>query len=315
MYLTYYVVGDAANANNRATHADWRGVTAATADVLTLMAMVDKASRALFDFAHGLTAPEQMLTFVDGASIDGRFHGIPGTFACSASCTISSDKDGNLSALGGQDGTWTFTPEKLADGADPYMVAAVKLDLDYLDFGYWVQTTTADGETTYMVDTFFRGEDKYESVTEVDGTAQYVGAAGGLYSRSEDVPTGDGDVLDAGRFTANATLTAHFGQTADDAVTESLLYSISGMITDFLDSDGNPIDANWRVTLRKIQGDNNDIGNNGAFSGTTTPGGTWNGQFYGAPGANNAQPTGVAGEFDAEFNNGDVIGAFGAVKQ
>ena len=41
------------------------------------------------------------------------------------------------------------------------MVAGVDTDDDYLDFGYWVQTTTADGAETYAVRAFARGSDAY----------------------------------------------------------------------------------------------------------------------------------------------------------
>ncbi len=51
--------------------------------------------------------------------------------------------------------------------------------------------------------------------------------------------------------------------------------------------------------LEKIQA-TNEIGNNGAFSGTTN-GGMWNGQFYGP--SDDDQPSGVAGEFTANFDN------------
>ena len=50
-------------------------------------------------------------------SVMGSFYGIPGEFKCASQCTRSSDKDGNLSGLGGD---WTFTAtvaddEELAD--------------------------------------------------------------------------------------------------------------------------------------------------------------------------------------------------------
>ena len=52
--------------------------------------------------------------------------------------------------------------------------------------------------------------------------------------------------------------------------------------------------------------------NNGAFGGNTD---SWSGQFIGGSGTTAddvTAPTGVAGEFTHEFDNGEVIGAFGA---
>ena len=89
------------------------------------------------------------------------------------------------------------------------MIAGVDPDDDYLDFGYWVETTEdADDATSYMVDAFYRGEDAYGDVSEVKGTASYAGRAGGLFTKRALSATGPGDLEAAGRFTADADLDA-----------------------------------------------------------------------------------------------------------
>ena len=285
-------------------YAAWRGVTEVAADdgVLTLANDVTMATRSLIDFAHGLTAPHQTLPVPEDDTdtmdvmeneFEGMFHGVPGTFACTDSCTIVSDADGNLMTL---TGTWTFTPEDAATA----MVAAVDMDEDYIDFGYWVQTTEAEGKTTYMANTFARGEDGgYGSVSSVEGSATYKGGAAGLFTQREFASGSTGDLIGAGRFTANVDLTVNFsggGVPADDHNTAK------GAITNFR-HNGAPIDAAWRVSL-----DSTDV-SSGSW---TIPGGT--ATFYG-PTTDNAQPTGVGGTFNQSFDNGRVIGSFGADKQ
>ena len=235
----------------------------------------------------------------------GTFHGVAGMFKCTstAACTAQNGDNGQLSSL---TGGWTFTPTSMDS-----MIAGVRTDADYLDFGYWVNTDDSGDTVEYMVNTFFRGEDPYGTVAEVAGSANYKGGAAGLYSRRELSAGGDGDVTAAGRFTADAELMAYFGQPAapNDNIPPNMTFSISGKIKNFMDG-GTMIDAAWLVELNKIQDLNLDtVG--GTFSdGTTTGGGSWNGTFYGV----GDQPTGVAGQFTAEFDNGDLIGSFGATK-
>ena len=319
-YNTYYAVGEAAptvtDAQMGWVYKAWAGVVSVTANtddtkpnVIVLTTEVMGATRSLFDFAHGLTRPNQTNAFDDDEDttdvnetmpmIQGMFNGVPGTFACTTGCTLVSDGDGKLMTFGGD---WTFTADSNA------MVAGVLVDADYLDFGYWVNTDDSGDDTEYMVNTFYRGEESYGDVMGVAGSATYKGGAAGLYTKRALTPGGDGDVTAAGRFTADAELTANFGGTSVAADDQD---SISGKIKNFMD-DGMMIDAAWLVELNKIQGAtfNTSVG---TFSGTTT-GGTWRGSFYGDAGEENANPlpTGVAGEFTAGFNNGDLIGSFGA---
>ena len=325
-YNTYYATGDdtpdVTDAQMGWTYKAWAGVTAVAANtvvtkpnVITLEGTVTDATRPLFDFAHGLTGPDQTNGFVnneDTADVDesmpkikGMFNGVAGTFACASGCDIRSGGDGKLATF---TGTWTFTADSDATVVD------VLEDADYLDFGYWVNTDDSGDDKKYMVKAFFRGEEASGNVGDLEGSATYKGAAAGLYTKRAFTPGGDGDVTAAGRFTADAELTANFGGTAVAADDED---SISGTIKNFMDGD-NVVDAAWSVELMQA-----DITpDTGVFSGDAT-GGSWSGTLYGevvedsdadTDGNQSTLPSGVAGMFAAGFNNGDLIGSFGATK-
>ena len=114
----------------------------------------------------------------------------------------------------------------------------------------------------------------------------------------------------SGHFTADADLTARFGG-GDIAANEQ--WQIDGTISDFRDDAGEAIaNSAWEVNLNKIE----DINTGGPTftEGTTNGGGSWTATFYGET-ADNVQPSGVAGEFNAHFGNGHVVGAYGADKE
>ena len=145
----------------------------------------------------------------------------------------------------------------------------------------------------------------------------------------------------AGKFTAEAELTAQFGSTtatADD-------FTISGTVESFVLSnyDGTPVDNDWSLKLnraafasRTYDGSTGLInpasftGHAATFGGTTTgmedgTDGRWEGGFYGpnvmndmdttADETTTGYPTGVAGEFIGHFESGHAIGGFGAEKE
>ena len=119
-------------------------------------------------------------------------------------------------------------------------------------------------------------------------------------------------------------LNANFGGTglaADDQ------FRVTGTVDNFMDAEGSSL-YDWSVDLStgdapdanedSTTGDNIDS-RGGAFSGVTDEGGgagTWSGQFYGSDDETTIgvmdQPEAAAGTFDAHFNNGHVLGAFGA---
>ena len=256
---------------------------------------------------------------VNERMFEGMFHGVPGTFACTGTdeCRAENDAEGNLAML---KGTWTFTPTEREAEADAYMVAGVDPDSDYLDFGYWLQATEDEhGEVTYAVLPYANGNRTYGSVEEVDGKATYVGPATGLYMKKIFTPTTDGsDVIAtpvaSGQFTADTSLTAYFGQLLNEAgdgtISADMLYSISGTVSDFMNSDGVEIDGNWMLTLDEGIITKDDDTFMGTTAGTGDNPGVYEGTFNGNPG--DAMPSAASGTFDGHFVNGHVLGAFGA---
>lgn len=266
--------------------------------------------------------------------VDGTFAGVPGKFVCGAgagsTCTVTFDTDGMLTALSPG---WTFVPT-----STDVEVQNVIRDTDFLTFGYWLQATEQDdGSTKYGVNTFYTGAQIFTGlastsadstvITEVRGTAEYSGKATGMYARKTFDTKGVGTPTSSGQFTADANLMAYFG--VDNNVAAIKHNTISGTVSNFKDDSGSMIDDAWTVELDKavITTD----ATNGATIGlaSTTGGGEWQGAFYGnpmgadgtvtnnnldTPAAENA-PTSVAGEFNAHFSNGHVIGAFGATKE
>ena len=123
---------------------------------------------------------------------------------------MTSDADGNLSALGG---SWTFTPD--GDVAD-IKVAGVVPDPDYLNFGYW-WTFEAGGDS---VDYGVFGQGSYANYDlaaggGVEGKATYKGQASGFFMRKTLTPDGEPThPFIAGGFDADVTLNAAFGGSA-----------------------------------------------------------------------------------------------------
>ena len=314
------------------------GVDSVTAGVVAIDET--EATTAAKNGAFGSTFPTEPETFKEYLGEDdgdtevkenefkGTFYGIPGMYQCSSSaaCRAEVNADGDLTLTGD---SLTFTP----DGTNPRsrrMMFALS-DADYLHFGFWLGTTDNGADpNTYELQTFAGGANTYGRVDAVEGSAAYAGKAAGIYVREEspDRQRG-GRVGDAttGTFTASAELIATFGGDANTVTDDK--YRISGTVKDFMNDAGR--DLGWTVMLNNATTVSRDPGTGaiagsnllttGAFSGTTTGDGTaamgsWNGQFFG-PGSDDIPavvvlPSGVAGEFDANFNDGYVAGAFGA---
>ena len=243
-WLTYYSADDAGN-RTAVSSADAAGV-------LTIYNSEVDGNHALFGNPRtfGIIAPNQNIPApVDNSETDlnealvsfiGTFHGIAGTYSCPSDCTRSSDSEGNLEGLGG---TWTFTPTS----ASTAVVLGVIEDADYLDFGYWLRTTTAgDGTVNYAVLPFAEGSRDYGGVGAVEGRATYAGRATGLYVRKTVDPDGTPNRFWSGQFTAAADLTTTFGGTAIAADDH---FKISGTVSGFRDDAGGVIDSGWTVRL------------------------------------------------------------------
>ena len=174
-------------------------------------------------------------------------------------------------------------------------------DTDYVDFGYWFLDYAGGDHIGYFTHTFARGPNPSGDISQVTGSADYEGAATGLYAKMVGQTS-----IASGQFTAGALLTADF-----DAAT------ISGTVSEFRDAAGDLIDPAWEVSLDSADLDQAEGRiDESASRGTTTGGGAWRAEFHGSTGANGSDMPGtVTGTFDAHFDNGHVGGAFAAHRQ
>ncbi|MYD98808.1 MAG: transferrin-binding protein-like solute binding protein [Gammaproteobacteria bacterium] len=244
----------------------------------------------------------------------GSYNGAPGTYKCAggaADCTVTLDAMGTLIAMSDD---WIFTPDSGATSDVP--------DADYLHYGFWLQRTTdaMDAVTYDEVETFAASSVAASGdVSSVTGSATYRGGAAGVYVNKVFNADGTLDRATSGHFAADATLTATFGQVLDAAglgtIAPNLLNTLGGTIDNFRLSGG---EANtWSVAL-----DGDITANSGMASGTARGGvagvdGSFSAAFHGpVTDADNdpVQPHTVVGEFNADFSNGAVAGAFGARK-
>ncbi len=252
--------------------------------------------------------------------VEGTYNGAMGTYRCNgtAVCTVTLDKDSKITAM--SDG-WVFTPDSGATSDVP--------DADYLHYGVWLKKTTDDdGVVTYNeVETFAGSSAARSDTSSVTGRATYSGGATGVYVHSVTKPDGTEASATSGHFTADAELTAHFGQTVDDPDTPAseagqippgLLNSISGTINNFTLS-GHDEGPGWSVSLQQAATDgtgtdphvDDGVAKGGGDDGSYTA--TFHGPVVDAD-SNAIQPHTVVGEFNAFFSNGSVAGAFGARK-
>ena len=251
--------------------------------------------------------------FMDDDEFMGMFDGAPGTYTCVSMCTLSTDSNAKLVAVGGD---WTFTPD-----APDFEVGVP--DSDYIHFGYWMNEAEENDQPVIEVAAIAGGtaETAIGTVQVLEGSATYTGAATGLYVIRTFTPDGEVQSRTGGQFAADATLTAYFG---GDDVAVNKHYSIVGTIEDFEDQRGSPIDSSWSVDLKAARFGSQPGGTfGGATEGDEDMMGAWSGRFFGPaavdsddtmPGNQSMFPSGVAGTFDAAFTNGAVLGSFGAEK-
>ena len=307
----------------------------------------------------------------DESSFRVAYNGVPGTFTCvgDTCADINTDTDDNT----GQrviDGTQTtFVMDGWTFESDDYVEAVATQDADYMYFGYWLQSPNPDPDpdvdtSVYEFATFFGGpvgdDDmavKFTVPTELSGrerddealTATYKGGAAGRYVtrklRIKDQGVDPQSPGYTGRFTARATLTAHFGEhkdfdAGDNAVKQPETHNtIGGTITDFRDG---ATDLGFEITLKRADINANDGATSevsgvamAKFSETATStaaadnAGAWSGDFYGPVAvtkdeatddmpeedASTKLPSGVAGQFNASSPYTSVVGVFGAEKQ
>ena len=244
----------------------------------------------------------------------GTYNGAMGTYRCdgAADCTVNIEDD-KISEIGNG---WVFTPNKGVTSDVP--------DADFLNYGFWLKKTTdEDGVLTYNEVETLAGSslgDTGSNVGDVEGSVTYNGGATGVYVKNAHNSDGTLDTATAGHFTAAASLKAYFG---GDSVAVDDQNSITGTIDKFELSGGE--ENAWSVALKGIKGSILAVG---TASGTANGGGeagTFNATFHGDTAVYdhdmdddtdeiNRQPSSVVGEFDANFSNGSVAGAFGARK-
>ena len=242
----------------------------------------------------------------------GTYNGAPGTYRCTGTneCTVTYDADGMITAI---DTDWIFTPDDGAQSDQP--------DYEFLHYGVWLsQTEDSDGAITYNeVEAFYGASAALEASTAGDlanlnGSASYTGSAVGLYVH-DVLSEGGGSVVSStsGHFSADVTLEANFAGGSIPAETHNM---VTGSISNFVLSGGE--DQDWAVNLDGMRADGANTFSGDAEGGG--PDGSFNGTFYGdvtedveaTPANESVFPSDVAGEFNANFRTGNVLGAFGA---
>ena len=245
----------------------------------------------------------------------GTYNGAMGTYMCNGAatdCTVVLSAMGMITSL---PPGWVFIPDTGATSDVP--------DDDYLHYGFWLQRTTdEDGAVTYDEVQTFAGSSIPRSDTTGTpiGRATYLGGATGVYVHSITNPDGTEASATSGHFTADAELTAYFGQVpvsdtdSTGTIAPNLVDSISGTINNFMLSD-HAQGPGWSVSLEQADIVLSNTGATPHVSGDAKGGGkdgNYQANFHG-PTAD-AQPHSVVGEFNAFFSNGSVAGGFGARK-
>ena len=282
--------------------------TDTTADDTYAVLAADNGKIASSSFPSGASTTKTYVVYnADTAAgrasqFSGTFDSASGMYRCvgTGGCTVSTDAMGKFNALNADE--WEFTP---AAGATVPVA-----DDDYLTYGFWLDTTTKDGKITSYdtVQTFATSSlDASTGLSSVTGTAKYEGDAAGVYVHETKKEDGTLDTATSGRFTADVALSAYF--TGNPLRTDG---TIEGTVSNF-DLDGGQAN-NWNVKL-SATGITTDAGFTGDASGMTGDTGSLSGRFHGAGDAAADAPPVLVGEFNANFVNGAVAGAYGTRKQ
>ena len=311
------VLSDAIAADNNASVTDvavaeTTGVLTLTPAGMTVAANAELLDPAQFPQPKAAGKGSNTYTFNDAptknaSSFKGTFHGASGTYHCVATtpaCTVSVTAPSTTSGpvYTAAAGNWTFTPDTKNN---PQIVAQ---DADHMHFGWWIDDPAkraVGDEFLYDAQVFYGGSNIFPAanIAALLGDATYTGPAAGLYAVTANAAK---EIAAAhGEFTATATLTAKF---LDDDGTN--LGSVSGKVGSFVRDDG--VANDWALALMPAT-----IGATGASTtgkiqdGSKVTGG-WRYQLYG-PGTAGANPTGIAGAFNATIGtNVTVAGGFGA---
>jgi hypothetical protein len=318
------VTGQALNARDLDAGADADGDGDNANDFTALTIADTEAVRELIKAARFSAGTDAVLTFDndnttttstdEAEEVAGTYNGAPGTYRCDGgspcTATIAYDDD-DMASISAVSTGWIFTPDEDATSDVP--------DADYLHYGFWLaRTKDSDGDVTSYdeVETFAGSSIAASgSVSNVLGTAEYEGGATGVYVH--DVLNSDGSTASSssGHFTADASLTATFGQVndaeGDGTIAPNMLNTVTGTIDNFELSGGEA--QTWSVALA------GDIDNTAGTAAGMAKGGVGDGSlsatFHGPVAAVDGvvpHPHSVVGEFNSTFTNGSVAGGFGA---
>ncbi len=234
------------------------------------------------------------------------YSGIPGSVYClGTDCKVV---DGKLA------GSWYFAqtaadaakhyvrnPDRVAGRTTPYVEEGL-----YATYGHWLAVAT-DGTATVTTFATTAGnttntEANLAAGTEdngLDDTATYSGGAAGMSVRTQG--SGDDKTTDSGRFTADVMLHATFGTAP----------IVRGTINNF---KGGAVNSAWNVTLERAT-----LATGSSNNGVTSAGsadGTWSAQAYGTGSSTGdaVRPSGVFGNFTANFSDGAAAGAYATLK-
>ena len=252
----------------------------------------------------------------EAEEVTGTYNGAPGTYRCNgtSACTVTiAYDDDDMASISAMSDGWVFTPDEgaMSDVSDD----------DFLHYGFWLaRTKDSDGAvTSYDEVETFAGSSMAASgsVASVPGMAEYEGGATGVYVHDMVNSDGSTDSSTSGHFTADASLTATFGQVpvsstdTTGTIAPNMLNTVTGTIDNFELSGGEA--QMWSVAL---SGSIDASG--GTLAGTAKGGvgdGSLSGTFHGPVTAVDnvvPHPHIVVGEFNAGFTNGSVAGGFGA---
>ena len=254
----------------------------------------------------------------DVVKIRGSFNGGMGYYHCAqasaqASCRSAVDGSNGIVLTGG----WSFEPD---DGT-----MAMTPDAAYVVFGWWSREVATGVDVTTFAQAHGTAPAGAAN-TALTGTATYMGAAAGKYSINEPV---EGDP-NSGAFTAQAELTAKFGDASDPG-------TIRGMLSGFMAGSES---KDWTVALRgfgteaeapiaassfgtvdaPVEDGSDTARTVWTIDGTAgSAAGSWSGDFYYESAEQQAAantPPVAAGTFTAVYGNvGRMVGAFGAEKK
>ena len=260
----------------------------------------------------------------DTARFSGMFMGASGHFECTGQTACRIGRRGDRYIV--VSGDWVF---KTTDRA-----IARHADRSYAYFGWWQRQRRENETFSYLPFAAVAGpattgggqtlnyaasatNDTQSDFNELTGSATYRGPAIGQWALYQPLNGQSG----AGEFTAQAELTANFGNATDGGM-------VSGTVTNFSN------DPDWSLTLNLVSMAGGNVASDArgavdwtiAGTGTSDVQGRWDAEFYSEADYVGQTPDGVVGTFTAAFdgdiNNvedfddivGSIIGAFGAKK-